>query len=84
MFYDHYILGTATGSERTDFIHEIETMKKVAQGNNPHVITFIGCATLQEPLCLITEFVKYGDLLSYLEAIRKMVCILIIPMKNGM
>ena len=48
-------------------------MKKVAQGNNPHVITFIGCVTLQEPLCLITEFVKYGDLLSYLETIRKLV-----------
>ena len=48
-------------------------MKKVAQGNNPHVITFIGCATLQEPLCLITEFVKYGDLLSYLETMRKLV-----------
>ena len=48
-------------------------MKKVAEGNNPHVITFIGCVTVQEPLCLITEFVKYGDLLSYLETIRKLV-----------
>ncbi len=66
-------VATATGSERMDFLNEIETMKKVAQGNNPHVITFIGCATLQEPLCLITEFVKYGDLLSYLETIRKLV-----------
>ncbi len=48
-------------------------MKKIAEGNNPHVINFIGCVTVQEPLCLITEFVKYGDLLSYLEMIRKLV-----------
>ena len=64
---------TATGSERTDFLHEIDTMKKVAESNNPHVITFIGCVTVQKPLYLIMEFVKYGDLLSYLETIRKMV-----------
>lgn len=64
---------SASGSERTDFLHEIDTMKKIAEGNNPHVITFVGCVTVQEPLCLITEFVKYGDLLSYLETIRKLV-----------
>lgn len=46
-------------------------MKKIAQGNNPHVVNMIGCVTLQEPLCLITEFVKYGDLLSYLRMSRK-------------
>ena len=68
-----HLSATATGSERTDFLHEIDTMKKIAEGNNPHVITFIGCVTVQEPLCLITEFVKYGDLLSYLETIRKLV-----------
>lgn len=33
----------------------------------------VGCVTLQEPLCLIIEFVKYGDLLSYLRATRKRV-----------
>lgn len=52
-------------------------MKKIAEGNNPHVITFIGCVTIQEPLCLITEFVKYGDLLSYLETIRKLVMLMV-------
>lgn len=67
------IAASATGSERTDFLNEIDTMKKIAKGNNPHVITFIGCVTIQEPLCLITEFVKHGDLLSYLETIRKLV-----------
>jgi serine/threonine protein kinase len=31
----------------------------------------VGCVTLKEPLCLITEFVPYGDLLSYLKYQRK-------------
>ena len=48
-------------------------MKKIAKGNNPHVVRLIGCVTTREPLCLITELLKYGDLLSYLHAIRKLV-----------
>lgn len=66
-------LATASGSEKNDFLQEIETMKCVAKGNNPHVVNMIGCVTIQEPLCLITEFVKHGDLLSYLQSIRKTV-----------
>lgn len=68
-----HITASATGSERTDFLHEIDTMKKIAKGNNPHVVGLVGCVTIQEPLCLITEFVKHGDLLSYLQNIRKLV-----------
>lgn len=64
---------SANGGEKTDFLHEIDTMKKIAEGNNPHVVNLIGCVTIQEPLCLITEFVKHGDLLSYLQTIRKLV-----------
>ena len=67
------LAGSASGSERSDFLEEIETMKVVAEGNNPHVVNMIGCVTLQEPICLVTEFVKYGDLLTYLTTIRKMV-----------
>ena len=48
-------------------------MKNVSRGNNPHVVNMVGCVTIQEPLCLITEFIKHGDLLSYLQSIRKMV-----------
>ena len=66
-------LETATGSERSDFFTEIDTMKMVAEGNNPHVVNMVGCVTLQEPICLVTEFVKYGDLLSYLTTIRRLV-----------
>ena len=52
-------------------------MKKIAQGNNPHVVNMLGCVTLQEPLVLITEFVEYGDLHSYLTTCRKQVSKLI-------
>lgn len=48
-------------------------MKKVAEGKKPHVVNMVGCVTIQEPLCLITEFVKHGDLLSYLKSTRKIV-----------
>ena len=65
---------SALGNERQDFLSEIEMMKKVAVGQNPHVVGLLGCVTIQEPLCLITEFVKYGDLLSYLRTNRKLVC----------
>lgn len=55
-------------------------MKRIAEGNNPHVVNLIGCVTIQEPLCLITEFVKYGDLQSYLRTNRRMVSSIILSM----
>ena len=65
--------GYANGPERKDFINEIGLMKTIAEGNNPHVVALIGCVTEKEPLCLITEYLPYGDLLTYLQSIRKMV-----------
>lgn len=64
---------TAEGSERQDFLSEMEMMKKVSEGHNPHVVAMLGCVTTQEPLCLLTEFVQYGDLLSYLRTNNRMV-----------
>ena len=71
------ILVSAKGGERQDFLSEIEMMKKVAEGQNPHVVSLVGCVTIQEPLCLITEFIRYGDLLSYLKTNRRIVWLLI-------
>ena len=68
----HFIV-SAKGSERRDFLREIDMMKKVSEGQNPHVVSLIGCVTIQEPLCLITEYMKYGDLLMYLRTNRKLV-----------
>ena len=66
-------LASSSGNERKDFLSEIEMMKKIAEGQNPHVVCLLGCATIKEPLTLIIEFVQYGDLLSYLRTNRKMV-----------
>ena len=63
----------ASGTERLDFIKEIELMKKIADGNNSHVVNMVGCVTIQEPMFLITEFVKHGDLQTFLRTCRKQV-----------
>ena len=69
----HYSAASAKGSERRDFLQEIEMMKKVSEGQNPHVVSMVGCVTLQEPLSLITEFVPYGNLLQYLRTNQRLV-----------
>ena len=66
-------LGSAKGSERRDFLQEIDMMKKVSEGQNPHVVSMVACVTVQEPLSLISEFVPFGNLLQYLRANQKMV-----------
>ena len=66
-------LGSAKGSERRDFLQEIDMMKKVSEGQNPHVVSMVGCVTVQEPLSLISEFVPFGNLLQYLRTNQKMV-----------
>ena len=63
----------STEKDKGDFLAEIDMMKKIAEGYNTHIVNMVGCVTLQEPLCLITEFVPYGDLLSYLKYQRKKV-----------
>ena len=64
-------LAKANSDERRDFVNEIDMMKKVAKGNNTHVVGLLGCVTLEEPLCLVTEYYEYGDLQSYLHTIKK-------------
>ena len=59
--------------ERKDFLNEIDIMKKISEGNNPHVVNLVGAVTIQEPLMLITVLMKYGDLLSYLKYFQTLV-----------
>ena len=65
--------GTASSCEKNNFLKEIELMKKISRNNNPHIVNMLGPVTLQEPMMLVTEFVVYGDLLSYLKACLKKV-----------
>ena len=69
----NFVAESSAGKEKADFLAEIDMMKKIAEGYNTHIVNMVGCVTLQEPLCLITEYVPYGDLLSYLKYQRKKV-----------
>ncbi len=63
----------ASGSEKMSFLKEIETMKRVTDASNEYsqfVVNMVGCVTVREPLSLVLEFVKHGDLLHYLRAMK--------------
>eukprot|EP00731_Ephydatia_muelleri_P008835 Em0004g1173a len=64
---------SANSIDKANFLKEIEMMKTVSQGGSElsmYVINMVGCVTAQEPLLLLVEFVKYGDLLNYLRFVR--------------
>ena len=63
----------ARGNDKKDFLCEIEMMKKVCTSTCPNIVAMLGCVTTKEPLCLVTEYVSHGDLLTYLRTMRKMV-----------
>lgn len=52
-------------------------MKKVSSSDNKlskFVVNMVGCITLKEPMILILEFMKHGNLLDYLRATKAKVC----------
>ena len=51
----------------SEFIKEIELMKRVGEKHNNHVVSMICCVVNQEPKALVLEYVEYGDLLQYLQ-----------------
>ena len=53
-------------------------MKKVTDTENEYskfVVNMVGCVTVKEPLLLVLEYVQHGDLLKYLRAMKKQVCL---------
>ena len=50
---------------------EIKLMKEVGQHKN--VVSMLGCVTINEPLCLVVEYMPGGDLLHYLRERRSKV-----------
>ena len=64
---------TASRKERNDFLLEIDMMKKISEGCCANIVNMVGCVTIQEPFCLITEFVPHGNLLDYLRNQRQKV-----------
>lgn len=63
-----------TSSIKANFLKEIEMMKKVSGTGNElskFVVNMVGCCTVQEPLLLVLEYIKHGDLLIYLRSMRQ-------------
>lgn len=53
---------------RKDLLSELKMMEALTAHN--HVIQLLACITESEPLCVITEFTPYGDLLGFLRKKR--------------
>ncbi|PIK57117.1 putative vascular endothelial growth factor receptor 1-like [Apostichopus japonicus] len=53
---------------KEDFLDEIKLLLQL--GEHPNVIKIHGCCSMTNPPLLITEFMRYGDLLSFLHRCR--------------
>ena len=56
--------------EKAQFLEEIELMKKITDGNSPHVVKMLGCIVTEIPFLLVVEYMMHGDLLHYLREIK--------------
>lgn len=66
--------GAADGTERNDFLKEIEVMKTVSSTDSDlrrFVVNMVGCCRLEEPILIVIEFVENGDLLNYLRRMKR-------------
>ena len=45
-------------------------MKRVSDGNNPHVLKMLGCVTATNPMMLVLQFVPQGNLKNYLRTMK--------------
>ncbi len=57
--------------QRVEFLEEIKLMKEVGQHKN--IVSLLACVTQSFPLCLVVEFMPFGDLLHYLRGRRSKV-----------
>lgn len=62
----------ASQMEYNDFKEEISLMKEI--GFHRNIVNLIGCSTVNNPLCLVVEFMEHGDLLHYLRKRRTKLC----------
>ena len=61
----------ASNEELDDFREEIKLMKMI--GYHRNIVNLVGCSTIKKPLCLIVEYMPYGDLLHFLRQRRSKV-----------
>ena len=60
----------SSAEEKQLFTDEINVMKRVSDGNNPHVLKMLGCVTATNPMMLVLQFVPHGNLKNYLRAMK--------------
>lgn len=68
---------------KLEFLDEIRLIVEI--GAHPNVLHLLGCCTVDEPYYLITELMKYGDLLHFLIKCQdvSMVSFFIVKRLNG-
>ena len=58
------LLDGATEEQMQEFLEEIQVMKQI--GYHRNILNLLACCTMTNPMFLVVEFAKNGDLLQYL------------------
>jgi len=65
------LLDGATEEQMQEFLEEIQLMKQI--GYHQNILNLLACCTMINPMFLVVEFAKNGDLLQYLRKRREQV-----------
>ena len=68
MTFGFLLLARAIDTDENDFLQEINLMKSI--GFHKNIVNLLGASTHMKPLCLVLEYMPYGDLLHYLRKQR--------------
>ena len=68
MLFGFALLDGATEEQKQEFLEEIQLMKQI--GYHLNILNLLGCCTTTNPMFLVVEFAKNGDLLHYLRKKR--------------
>lgn len=60
--------GSSSDCEKEDLIQELDVMRKIPKHKN--IVSYLGCCTKQDPVYILMEYVKGGNLQSYLRKCR--------------
>lgn len=66
-----FSLESASDEQKKDFLDEIKLMKFI--GVHTNIVNMLGCRTTIEPLYLVVELVRFGDMLNFLRNRREQV-----------
>jgi len=69
--FDFALSDGATDEQMQEFLEEIQLMKQI--GYHLNILNLLACCTMTNPMFLVVEFAKNGDLLHYLRKRREQV-----------